>query len=112
MAQLRFYAREDLLAYAPGSPKNYGQAPPYVGRTLVRGTSTAPSSYPATREPHFAPAESEHTERWAKLCRDGAIWPADPETAAALGVAFVPVVYTDGAWIADSKPAAKEPSKK
>jgi hypothetical protein len=100
--QLRFHSREDLLAYVPGSVARFGQSPHYVGRVHVRGDKETASSFPATREPFCVPDDTPQKARWAKLCREGAIWPADPDTAAALGVAFVPVVFKDGAWVAGS----------
>lgn len=103
--RLSFYARESALAYIPGAVKRTGQAPPYVGRELVRGGKDRPAAYPATEAPHVVNIDERKMVdqqalcRWQKLARDGAVWCADPATAAACGVEFVPVSFRDGVWI-------------
>jgi hypothetical protein len=104
--KLRFYAREDALAYVPGIGKQTGQAPRYIGRTLELKPHLV--TYPATVDAHEAnvdpssPEQSQQLARYCKLVRNGAIWAADKATADAIGVAFVPVTFRDGAWIRDA----------
>jgi hypothetical protein len=101
--RLSFYAREGALAYIPGAPKFQGQAPPYVGRCLVRGTEENTAAFPATSEPHVvdisgSTVDQQALNRWQRLANAGAVWCADEATAAACGVEFVPVTFSDGVW--------------
>jgi hypothetical protein len=46
-----------------------------------------------------------------KFARSRSLWPADPETARACGVDFVPVELTDGEWVPKPKAAPRKPAK-
>ena len=109
MPLLKFYAREDLLVFrphvtiAPGSPEQY------VGRRFDPVTK----SYPAKKEASGYDPESPQGKRLIELVRrEGCLWPADAETAAACGVKFptlkfVPRQYrgepSEGdAWVAEA----------
>jgi hypothetical protein len=110
--KLKFYAREDLLVREAGVAPRIGQAARYYGRTFDPATR----AYPATREAIEVEAGSEDGEKCARQCRKRALWAADSETAAAIGVEFVDTEFKDGAHTAKrSKPepapkAAKEAS--
>jgi hypothetical protein len=109
--KLKFYAREDLLAYAPGSRPTIGSAPPYIGREL-RPDRSLPATE-ATAEFDLDPATQDGRERLARftrLLRVGAIWAADAATAAACGGTYVPVTYQTGAWI--QAPPPKKDTRK
>jgi hypothetical protein len=106
---LSFYAREGLLAYVPNNIGRVGQSPRYIGRSHTLGTATKPAEYPATVDPTAFPSPDTQTvARLTHLCRDGAIWPANSETAAACGVQFVPVEYKDGAWVAAERSSPRK----
>jgi len=103
--KLRFYARGDLLARVPGYTPRVGDVPRYVGRSyaVVDGLG----SHPASESSYELDSTSPLAARLCKFARRGEVWCADKDTAAAIGVAFVPVKFADGEWVIDSKPAGK-----
>lgn len=112
---LKFYACEDTLVSVPG-PRAVGQAPRYVGRTFQPGSGGKPPSHPASEKPYQVDSDSEEGRRLKLICRrDGALYPADAETAKACGVDLPNVTFADGAWSEKpaeaAKPAAKTPAK-
>jgi len=97
---LKFYAREDLLAYAPGSRPTIGSAPPYIGRTLQADRSLPATEAPTAYDIDTATQDgAQRLARFTKLVQRGAVWAADAPTATACGVPFIPVTYQDGAWV-------------
>ena len=109
--KLSFYAREDLLAYAPGSQPTIGSAPPYIGRTLLADRSLPATEAPDVYEIDPATSDGAHRiARFSKLLRVGSIWAADYATAAACGGTYVPVTYQDGAWV--KAPSTKKDYRK
>jgi hypothetical protein len=97
LAKLRFFARDDLLVTVPGSRPMQGQAPQYVARSFVPGDGVKGAQYPATDKPYECEADSDEGRRLVLLTRrDGSLWPADAETAAACGVDFVAVSVKGG----------------
>ena len=120
--QLKFYAKSDLLVTAPGQavvrrnaddPDSVGAPLKYVGRTHVPAKLDADrrviraASNPASEAPYTCQADSEKGRRLMKLCRrDGSLWPADRETAAACGVPFVETKFVDGEHVPANPVAA------
>ena len=103
--QLSFYARDDLKVTEPGIRRMAGAPPRYVGREFVGPSATAAAHHPATRTPFTCEQDSEDGRRLSKVClRDGALWPANRETAAAVGVPFVDVEFAEGEWRAKAPP--------
>jgi hypothetical protein len=100
--KLRFAAREDLLVREAGTTYRAGSPARYYGRSFDAATR----GYPANAEPYAVEAESDDGQRSAKQCRKGALWAADKETAAAVGVEFVEIEHAEGAWTAKAKSAA------
>lgn len=93
MAKLRFFARDDQLVAMPGFHPVAGQLPMYVGRRF----DAALTGFPATQEPAEFDTETSAGQRLMQLTRrDGALWAADPETAALCGVSFVETSFRDG----------------
>lgn len=115
---LKLYPREEQVCYMPG-PKTRGAAPPYVGRKTVQPSKPGePVRHVARMEPaevdpnHPEDATRKRAVRLMKLCRDGALWPADKATADACGVPFVAVEHDGENWVrATPKPAAKAAKK-
>lgn len=112
MALLKFHAREDRLVREPLERMFIGAQASYVGRRF----DAKANGWVATEEPFSVNAASTAGQRLALLCvRDGSLWPADAETAAACGVPFVPLKLVDGAWVAapktDTPRAAKAPKE-
>ena len=106
MALLKFHSREDHLVREPLEHLYKGAVASYVGRRY----DAKDNAFVATAEPHVVDGKTDAGQRIALLCvRDGSLWPADKETAAALGVPFVPIKLVDGAWVAstDSPRAAR-----
>lgn len=114
--KLRFHARGDQLAAYPNQWLTVGQPKRYIGRdhvpaemNPVTGLATKPASNPASKDAAEFEAGSPEGERAASFCRDGALWPADRETAAYCRVSFSPVKFSDGEWV--ESPAADKPKK-
>jgi hypothetical protein len=117
---LKFYAREGLVR-EPGRRPVIGQVVAYLGREFVPPSKTpagaiVDAGYPATKdgfEWDTAVREHAHTEHVMKAARKGAFWPANKDTAAALGVAFVDVEFKGGVFVekASAAPASKASSK-
>lgn len=109
--KLKFLAREDLLVREAGIGPVIGEAARYYGRTFDPATR----GYPASKEPFEVDAESEDGLKCAKQCRKGALFAADEQTAAAIGVDFIDHEFNGaGAHVAkrktEVKPAKKEAS--
>jgi hypothetical protein len=96
---LAFYARGDLLVAHPSAPRVVGQHPRYVGRAPLVDPQTGAATWPATSQPFNCDASSDVGKRLVKVCRRGALWPANEATAQACGVPFVQVAHFDGEWI-------------
>lgn len=94
--KLRFHAREDFLVREAGVAPSIGQAARYYGRTFDPATR----GYPAVKDAVEFEQGTEDADKCSKQCRKGCMWAADKDTAAALGVAFVDVAFSEGAWIA------------
>lgn len=105
--KLSFRAREDLLVRVPGMPPAIGQASMYVGREFDAKTR----GYPASKQAYEVESDSDEGRRLIKLVRrEGALWPADEQTAKACGVEFVSVEFKDGAYVARAARGVKEAS--
>jgi hypothetical protein len=104
---LKFYACEDTLVSVPG-PRAVGQPPRYVGRTFSPAKAGKPAAHPADQEPYEVDSDTDEGRRMKLVCRrDGALYPADAETAKACCVEFVTPTFRDGAWsTSDAAPAA------
>jgi hypothetical protein len=102
MPLLKFYAREDLLVREAGVHPQVGQAARYYGRSFDPSTR----SYPANKDAFAVEQGSEDGEKCAKQCRKCALFAADAETAAAVGVEFVATEFDKGAHIVSAKPKA------
>lgn len=117
--KLRFYARAEHVVHYP-APRQAGQIHNYVGRQFVpheddrvaRETRVAGQNR-ATKEPFELESGSQEAEILSLYALQGGLWCADAETAAAVGVAFVPVTYDEKAFefypTPDAAPA--KPSK-
>jgi hypothetical protein len=107
--KLKFVAREDLLVREAGIGPVIGEAARYYGRTFDPATR----GYPASKEAFEVELDSEDGQKCAKQCRKGVLFAFDEETAAALGVDFVPHEFTGGAHVAKRpvKAEAKKPAK-
>lgn len=104
MAKLSFYARGDLLVTVPGVYPQIGQALPRVGRQLA-----SDGSLPATKEAYVTDSNSDEARRLIKLTRrEGALWPADKETADACGLPFVELTFKDGVWAQKPAPSVSK----
>lgn len=112
--KLSFYARGDHLVTVPGVSPQGDQHLPRVGRVGGGdpiGIAAPPnrrdgkptqgrSLPPASESPFVVEADSDAGRRLVKLTRrDASLWPADEETAAACGVAFVDLDFNDGEWL-------------
>ena len=102
--QLRFYARGTGLVSLPGERRIVGQLPRYVGRKPI--VTDGVCAWPASEDAHTVSVGSDAGARLMKRCRDGELWPADADTAAACGVPFVPLAFADGAWSPAPTPPA------
>jgi hypothetical protein len=115
---MKFYARGDQLYPSPLRTAVTGQFPRFVGRELrpavvgSTGKVTEPPAWPATAAPwecpDRGPVAMEIKREFGKcktLGHEPPLWPADAETAALVGVEFVPVTVKDGVAIASGKPA-------
>ena len=108
-ARLRFYARGTALVadvHAQEHPTHPVRR--FIGR---RWQEVLPGQWGwcPTEKPH----ECDYHHDLARACRDGDLWPADEETAKALGVAFDPnfggeETETIKAWKARHAPAKAE----
>lgn len=104
MATLRFRAREDHLVREPNSWHVAGAKACYIGRKWDQKLH----GFPAVDDHHTVESETSDGQRLMLLCsRDGCLWPADRETAAACGVPYEPHKFANGAWVADPD-ASKE----
>lgn len=105
--KLRFYARAGQCVHWPGV-KSAGSLAAYAGRSYNATTR----SWPALAEPFEVEDTSDAGKRFTELTRrDGALWPADPATAAHCGVSLTPVVQdADGEWIAAPAAAKARPT--
>lgn len=93
---LKFYARADYKVTVPGHRPMVGQVPRYVGREFAADGLV----HPASTDPFVIPVRRPEAQRLVKIVRrDGTLWPADPETARACRVPFVPVELVDGEWV-------------
>ncbi len=116
---LKFYARDGLVR-EPGRRPMIGQAAVYLGREFVPPSkredgSIVDAALPATKDGFTWDTdrhEHAHNEHVMKAARKGAFWPADKDTAAACGVAFVDVEFKAGVFAEKSKPAARASSGK
>lgn len=97
--KLKFYARESLPVRLPDFIPTSGSPDHFVGRHFI-------PPYPALERPFECDSDSSVGRRLLKRCRDelrqcgrAPLWPADVETAAAIGVPFVAVEFKDGAWV-------------
>ncbi len=108
---LRFYARHDLRVLYPGLKTSNGQAPIYLGRSFVRAADGKPSMSPATEDPIECELGDAVANRIIRLMivdrSDPAFFCADPETAAATGLQYVPAVFKDGVWL-EASPAQQQ----
>lgn len=113
MGLLKFFAREGLVR-DPECVPAIGQAARYLGREFVPaskdGATVIPPQYPATREGFSCAATSEIGRVAIKGARKGAFWAGDETTAAACGLAFVELEFTDGVWDA-AKPKTSTGSR-
>ncbi len=113
---LRFYARHDLRVLYPGLKTSNGQAPIYLGRDFVRG-EVDHNRVPVPGKPPMSPATEDGVEcelgsdvanRIIRLmtvdASDPPFFCADPETAAATGLKYVPAEFTDGVWVESNSP--------
>jgi hypothetical protein len=117
---LKFFAREGLVR-EPGRRPVIGQAAAYLGRAFMPPGKTAEgaivdAAYPAAKDGFEWDTERHehaHTEHVLKAARKGAFWPANKDTAAAIGVAFVDVEFKGGVFVekATPAPASKASSK-
>jgi hypothetical protein len=117
MAQLRFYARADLLVSVPGARPMPGESPRYVGRGRIPGEPNKGGAlYPAHKEAFACDPDSDTGRRLVKLMRrDASLWCADAETARECGVEFVALSFDEkaSAWIpAATAPAVSAPAPK
>ena len=94
--KLRFYAREDLLVREAGIAPRIGEAARYYGRTFDATTR----AYPASKDGFEVEAGSEDGDKCARQCRKNSLFVANPETAAAIGVAFIETEFNGGAHAA------------
>jgi len=97
--KLRLLARENAVAFVPGAPRAVNQPPHYIGRRHV--VENGVGKFPATEEGTVVDLDQTSPEFWRyqKLVSRGDVWAGNAETAAALGVAFVSVLFRDGAWV-------------
>jgi hypothetical protein len=101
--KLRFYTGKGLARF-PGSA-SAGQYPHYIGRVREPVMVDGHATWPATTEPSeynvvpTTPQGAMLSARFADLARVKSIFPADQETATALGVEFVAVEVVDGAVV-------------
>lgn len=109
--KLSFYAKPGHCVHWPDRMRVSGRLYQYVGRRFNAETRV----HEAIAEPVVVDTEhpdAEHrrvADRLRRVCaRDGALWPADETTAAACGVAFVPVERHEGEW----QPAEVKPAKR
>jgi len=103
--KLKFLAKGDGLVREPGVIEIVGTDPHYVGRAKLN-LGDGRFCYPAVETAFEVDAASDAGRHLTKLVRrDGCLWPADKETAAACNVKFVPVKYDSGEWV-------PEPAKK
>lgn len=102
--KLKFLAKDDQLVTEPGTTNLAGQVARYIGRVW----DDAIHGFPATQTPYECEADSPDGRRLTKLLRrDNCLIPADPATAAACGVEFVPHKFCNGVWEKSSpKPSA------
>lgn len=114
----RFCAKGRLLVPHPLKPRRVGEVAGYINRKAVIGEDGR-TAFPALPEPfeydEKRPELRDLDRRLLKrVRRDGDLWPADAETAAACGVPFVPVQFSDGEWVVASsiKPAATKAAAK
>jgi hypothetical protein len=109
---LKFYAKSEHLVHRPGT-KMVGQVSHYVGRRFVRlddaegkkaGTA---GKHAALREPAMFADDSPEAPHLIRYAQKGGLWPADAETAAAVGVPFTKVQFDEqqAEWV----PAVDKP---
>ena len=102
--KLSFYPRGSAPVRIPGAIQLVGEPAAYLGRTKA-ALDDGRFAYPANGRAFVCEANSRAAMRLMKLTRrDGSLWPADPETAQACGVPFVPVALVDGEWVPAPKP--------
>jgi hypothetical protein len=116
--QLKFYAKKDHVVHWPG-PKFTGQRHDYVGRKFEKASDDKAAKAAGVLGVHAALKEAAEIDSAApgaddliRYCRKGGLWPADADTAAACGVEFTKVEYSDSEreWLpakAEKKPAAR-----
>ena len=113
--KLRFFAKDDELVYVPNSPKRQGQPPRYVGRTFVPGDADTgkPAAFPASAEPFECDSDDPNGRELVNRFLRGKrpLLPADKETAAACGVAFVAVSVKDGVAAQGASAPEAKPAK-
>lgn len=102
--KLSFLAKDDLLVVEPGTAKYAGQQARYINRVW----DEARHGFPAVDTPFTCDSDSDDGRRLSKLARrDESLLPADVETAAFLGVDFVPMRLSNGVWVAAPPAKAK-----
>jgi hypothetical protein len=103
--KLRFYARDDQLVPMPGVSPGVGQLPMYVGRRFDAETS----SWPAVETAVEFDSDTSAGLRLIELTRrDGALWPADEQTAALCATQFTKVQFKAGVFTVAMAPAVAE----
>ena len=109
---LGFYARADLLVTDPSYRPIIGSTPRYVGRRCEQVDIGGKKAlrHPAVEKAYTCDFWSPSGQRLLKLARrDSSLYPADESTAAACGLSFIAVEFSNGEWA--PKAAAKAPAK-
>ena len=112
----RYFAKPDHVVHYPG-PRQSGQIHNYVGRTftlpenpkaLVNGRPVA-GAHRANKDAFEIDSGTNEAADLMRSAQHGGLWPADADTAAAIGVPFTKLKYDEQAfeWCADEAPAAK-----
>lgn len=115
--KVRFCARDDQMCPYPNQYLIPGNPQRMINRDFVpgvveNGETKIQAQHPAREEPEEFEAESDEGRRAIEFCaRDGALWPADQETAQICGVSFVPVEWADGVWAPKKKSSGKTAAK-
>lgn len=110
--KLKFYAKPEHVVHYPGA-RFAGQIHNYVGRQFVVSddpkAARREGQNRATKEGFEIESESDEGRILTAYAKDGGLWPANAETAAAVGVKFTEVSYDESAFewtaVAAARPA-------
>jgi hypothetical protein len=116
--KLKFFAKAEHVVHVPG-PKRSGQLHNYVGRSFVLETdekvakeTRVAGQHRATKEAFAIDLRAPEADDLIRSAVQGGLWPADAETAAAIGVPFTKLKYDESAyeWLPELA-AVMKPSK-